>query len=176
MNKLDELHKIFSNVNDWLKFAEAKNAVLIGFIGALLIGLLSLLSANNTLVTTLIKFLLFPIEILALIISVLSFLPKLNLIKKKKNKSKRHYTNIYYFGHLKDLTQDDLLKELYFSEGLTSPKEFQKLETDLASQIVNNAGIAWDKSKSFEVACLFSIAGIFFTIIAYLILSMFCKI
>ena len=37
-----KLNQIFVNVNEWLKFAEAKNGVLFAFNGAAVIGVLSL--------------------------------------------------------------------------------------------------------------------------------------
>lgn len=45
--ELDELlEKIFSNVNSWLNFAEAKNAANVGFVVACLAAIFSLEDMN----------------------------------------------------------------------------------------------------------------------------------
>ena len=50
--ELDELlEKIFSNVNSWLNFAEAKNAANVGFVVACLAAIFSLEDMNALLYT-----------------------------------------------------------------------------------------------------------------------------
>ena len=45
-NITQQLYQVFNNVNDWLKFAEAKNAMLIAFNGASIFGIIKLLSLD----------------------------------------------------------------------------------------------------------------------------------
>lgn len=52
--ELDELlEKIFSNVNSWLNFAEAKNAANVGFVVACLAAIFSLEDVNALLLNAL---------------------------------------------------------------------------------------------------------------------------
>lgn len=75
--ELDELlEKIFSNVNSWLNFAEAKNAANVGFVVACLAAIFSLEDVNalllNALLYTICIFL-----VISGMFSLISFLPKL---------------------------------------------------------------------------------------------------
>ena len=167
----EKLLIIFNNVNDWLKFAEAKNAVLIGFIGAALIGVFSSWTSLNPEHQLLIKYIFFPIEICALLVSFYSFLPDLKLFertsKKKSKKSRKDGINLYFFGHLKDLTKEHLLKELY---NPSCPEKFSRFELDLAYQITINSDITWKKYIAFKLSGYLSLTGIILTIAGLLIL------
>jgi len=49
MDLTTKLISIFQIVNDWLKFAEAKNAVLLAFSGAEITAIITYLSTSDTL-------------------------------------------------------------------------------------------------------------------------------
>ena len=106
MNKVDELYKIFSNINDWLKFAEAKNAILIGFIGTLIGFALSNISIIPLNLQWPVKYMFIPIEFAALLISLASFFPYFEVHKIFNRKGKRrrikniksNKVNIFYLS------------------------------------------------------------------------------
>ena len=110
--ELDELlEKIFSNVNSWLNFAEAKNAANVGFVVACLAAIFSLEDMNALLYT--ICFFL----VISGMFSLISFLPKLGnkAIRKiplfsKDKKSKNRIIRINT-GILSNMKQK--IKEFY---------------------------------------------------------------
>ena len=107
--ELDELlEKIFSNVNSWLNFAEAKNAANVGFVVACLAAIFSLEDVNalllNALLYTICIFL-----VISGMFSLISFLPKLGnkVIRKIPlfSKDKKRITdedNLIFFENIKE--------------------------------------------------------------------------
>ena len=71
----DELNRIFSNVNDWLKFAETKNAGLVVFNSAAIFGIMQAFPAENTFVVF--KWLMILLFGISICISIYTFLPVL---------------------------------------------------------------------------------------------------
>jgi hypothetical protein len=151
----DKLWKIFANVNDWLKVAEAKNAMLVGFNGASIFGL-SRIMANCT--NCLWWYLLMVCVFFgaSLITSLISFVPRLSDLpfssaSPSKNK------NIYFFEYLKTLTNQTLLEEVcQEAKGFEFPTSLK----NLADQIKNNSKIASLKYSYFSVAIWITICGI----------------
>ncbi len=176
MNKLEELHKIFSNVNDWLKFAEAKNAVLIGFISTVLGLLIAGFDNFSECSQTIIKCILMPVEIIAIIFSVLSFFPYFELnnissffkIGGKINNNKKN--NIYFFEHLKDLKSIDVINyfELKENDNFTID---DKISKDLTEQIITNSNITSQKLKLFKFSGFVALVGFLISAILYVILK-----
>ena len=71
----EKLNQIFLNVNEWLKYSEAKNGVLLALDGAMLIGLMSLLKDASDPLKVSITWCLIPSFTLSLVILFCSFLP-----------------------------------------------------------------------------------------------------
>ena len=160
----DKLITILHIVNDWLKFAEAKNGILLAFCGTILAAILTYTSA----VKNIPKYFLFGLIITTIIlffcslICSISFLPKTNLerivwrrSKPSKNRrySKQYTDNFYYFGHLlkyQDSELLDALNHLY----LKNQRQilYNKEDLDIANQIVINSEITSLKFKLFVVA------------------------
>jgi hypothetical protein len=175
MNEMtNKLMTILLMVNDWLKFAEAKNSILIGFSGVGITAIITYLSAvSNVPITIKVGILItaFVLSICALICS-LSFLPKTNLeiiVWKKQQpgrKSKGQPSdddNFYFFGHLYKYQDNELLEafnRLYFANQI---QDFNKKENkDLANQIIVNSEIAYMKFKIFSWALYLLIISIIF--------------
>ncbi len=80
----EELNYIFGNVNEWLKFAEAKNAALIAFDSGLIAGAISLLMVDKPLPVIICCYGWFAVALLAVscFVCMLSFLPQV-VIKKR---------------------------------------------------------------------------------------------
>ena len=157
-----KLTTIFQNVNDWLKFAEAKNAVLFAFSGSGITAIISLLATAEKLPKSL-KFGLVLATFLlciGILFCSLSFLPKTNLerISQTGNRSSRNSSdpstyNFYYFGDLRKYSSTqllDALNSLYFESKVNLP--YNKEWEDLASQITVNAEITFLKLKLFTYA------------------------
>jgi hypothetical protein len=167
----DKLTVIFDNVNNWLKYAEAKNAVLLAFTGAGLTANLTLLATTQNLLNSLRFGLIISTSLLCFcsLLCSLSFLPKTNLEKilwLKANPSARVISqsdedNLYYFDHLKKYTSNELLEVInnyYFDGSIQLP--YTKEHRDLASQITVNSSIASLKFQIFTYSLYFLITSI----------------
>ena len=154
---LDELlYKIFSNVNLWLNFAEAKNAANIAFVIAFTAAIFSLHNMNVILYTASI------LLIVSGIGSLISFLPRLgNKVSKNryiffKNKKKKETAdNLIFFETIKEYSGDTYIEQLskkYFDENKYNPTKYQ---IDLSDEIVYNSDIVSRKYKFFKISVLY---------------------
>ena len=173
-----KLLAIFQNVNEWLKFAEAKNGVLLAFSGAAITATITLLVTAQNIPHSLNFGLLLTTILLCIcaLICSLSFLPKTNLddllwLRDRRNKKSNSQDpiedNFWYFGHLQKYKPDELLEVLnkpYFNSKLDIAKLADKKEykeyKDIAAQITINAEIAFLKFEVFKYAIKVLIASI----------------
>lgn len=175
----EKLLCIFPIVNDWLKFAEAKNAVLLAFCSAAITAIITYLSTASTISNFFRHGLLISIVLLCIssLICSLSFLPKTDIkhfvwsSRNRKSKSSlRDSDNFYFFNDLNKYQPDDLLEamnRLYFESKV--PKPYKKEDLDIASQITINSEIASTKFMFFRIALWLLIFSIFIVLISLLI-------
>jgi len=161
---------IFQNVNDWLKFAEAKNAALLAFSGTGFTAILGVLTTAQGLPSSLRIGLFVSTGFLSMciLLCALSFTPKTNLERLLwlRTKPGRRSTingddNFYFFENLRKYDPAGLLVALdkyYFSDSLIQP--YAKELRDLASQITINSDIADLKYEMFNRALYFLISAI----------------
>lgn len=167
----DQLKYIFSLVNDWLKFAEAKNAVIIGFAGAATFGVVS----NYDKFSVELKIWLpifFLLIIASFLNSLLSFMPVLNKHKTQTQKKKEtdNKSNFLFFGDLKNFkNESELLKTLYISKAKQVPIIFSEWELNFANQIITNSKIAFLKYTYFKRSCLLAILAILIPVILWML-------
>lgn len=169
MNYIEQLQRIFVNINDWLKFAEAKNFGLLTFNSALCFGL----SKFGTLdLTTYPSFwilvaLLLPSSIICLI-SIMPVLNPFNIesypfslinnvseVLKAELKVEDQKRNLYFYGHLYDLNQEEFIDMIGINKLFLS-----KIEKDLIGQILINSKITWQKYVCFKVGSYLTLIGI----------------
>jgi hypothetical protein len=155
----EKLFVIFQNTNEWLKFAEAKNAALLAFSGTGMTATLTLLATAQNLPNSLRVGLLLATAFLCLcsFICTFSFLPRIHLEKVLWLKSRTFQNakpstddNLYYFGHLQKYSPNELLEAInrnYLNSSITIP--YEKESQDLATQITINAAIAFRKYQLF---------------------------
>jgi hypothetical protein len=161
---------IFQNVNDWLKFAEAKNAALFAFSATGLAAPVTLLATVQNLPNSLKLGLIATASLLCIcaLLCAWSFLPKTNLEKLIWLKAKPSQAlvanlndNLYYFGHLQKYSSDSLLNAIsqnYLGNKFSPP--YPKEAQDLASQITINSAIAFRKYKLFTYSAYCLVASI----------------
>jgi hypothetical protein len=164
--KYETLESIFNNVNEWLKFAEAKNAILIALTGASLTAAIGYLCGENPptnfyLKLYLFNFLLF--SILGIALSLISFLPQTKLSWLWREGQKKENPNYFFFNDLACFSPDDLLKFLYKENNSSSLNVLRK---NLACQIITNSKICRRKFHFFRVALWFILASIFTPLIS----------
>ena len=156
---IEKLLIIFQTVNDWLKFAEAKNAVLLAFSSTALAAPITLLATVQNLPNSLKVGLIITVCLLCIcsLLCAWSLLPKTNLerfiwlrSRKFQSLAPNPNDNFYYFGHLRKYDSNSLLGALntgYLNGSVSQP--YSKEARDLASQIIVNSTIAFRKYRLF---------------------------
>lgn len=146
------LLETFKNAKEWLNHAESKNAMLIAFNGAAIFGLvqffdLEIISGSSFLTYYLaisIGFL-----VISLLLSFMSFVPKLNILPSTSHPKELGEINLLYFEHLKELDKESIYKVI---SGLEPDQEEDKIDLDLAEQIQQVSIIASQKFLLFKIA------------------------
>lgn len=167
---MDTLKDTLALVNDWLKFAEAKNAVAVTVIGVALWPSIRVIASNGTgcyLKTYLAVLILFFSG--GFIVSLLSFLPVLNYRWIVPASNSVPNKNLLYFGHLSTLSKNQLLNAYMHA---TQSKEADVIEIHgmYAEQIIINSRIALAKYAMFECTIKIILCGILTPLIALPIL------
>lgn len=142
----EKLKDIFTNVNEWLKFAEAKHAGLIVLNSGTIFGLLSVQASLTAWV------LIFSILFVgaSLYTSFASMFPlKLKSIEDKKDFDQ---INVYFSGDLARLGKDDL--KVILLKQMKGHHTFDGMEEDLIEQIIINARVAARKYFLFKVSLI----------------------
>lgn len=157
-------NQIIDRVSEWLKFAEGKHAILIGFNGAAIFAIISILLNDVEIPIPVFYYLLYVCSMLlfSMITSLISFVPM--LVKPENNNkyfnldiSKR---NLLYFGDLASLEYDQLI-ERFAAITKFNKKNITYLHKYYAEQIINNSRIALRKYKLFSISIWFDLFGVF---------------
>lgn len=155
-----DIKEIFQNVNEWLKFAEAKHAGLIVLNSGLIFGILSIYKDYKTIIDWRLILVIIIVISVSIILSLISLFPKTK--NETKNKQVNVTANLYFFGSLSKLSEIELKSELLKS----NPNyHFDRFEEDLLNQIIVNAIITTKKYKLFKFAIWFTTAGIVMPVI-----------
>ncbi len=153
------LKDILSFVNDWLKFAEAKNSVLMATTGFAIWIVARLLLTVDMHFTLYMYFLvLVAFFFLAFVTAIISFLPVLSYTFINPVKNEQYSKNLLYFGYLSTLNKNDLLKQLYSMTGI-SETQVSDISAMYAEQIIINSRIALAKYTLFEKGVSFILLG-----------------
>jgi hypothetical protein len=154
----DILEEIHSKVNDWLKFAEAKNAGLLALTAGMAYAFLTHSEKLNTVnCFCWLYFWSFAIFLaLALILLLVSLLPQTKIFWSWPEKSSLSNCNLWFYGDLAHVKDMDLVKALY--PAAEDNKVLYRHMRDIANQIITNSRIALRKYKYFNYAlfCLLS--------------------
>jgi hypothetical protein len=154
----EQLYKVFNNVNDWLKFAEAKNAMLIAFNGASIFGSLKLLNLDYIKNSEFLENYFFFV-IICLVFStincLISFAPRVKLIKGGYYDSGK-IPNVLFFEYLKGKSNLEIIEEI---TGDTEKDKYTTLEKDIAEQIKQNSIISSRKYSHFTISVWITISA-----------------
>jgi hypothetical protein len=159
---VDRLRVIFANVNDWLKFAEAKNAMLVAIAGAVCFAALSLLKDQPSFPILLLCHLysLTVFGIAALAVALFSFLPQTKITNQKLNGQTSKNDNLLFYGHIGKYGFSEYLDALYAHYDGGEARTPSKEETDYACQTVINSRITARKFAYFEISLWLMLAGV----------------
>ena len=167
------LEKIFSNVNYWLAFAEAKHAMNIGAVIALLSIILDI-QANNLLIG-----LSCVLLIISGVISLASFIPILHIKKNDQKDIKKE--NLIFYDDIKKYSEQDYLKKIHECSAGKNDDSYEKINFYFSEEIVINSKITSRKYELFKSAMILDILSLFLLIIwiihPYIIvwISLLCK-
>lgn len=154
----ERLRFILSLVNDWLKFAEAKNGVLL----AVDLGILAALfgAIDGTLLPKVAAFFSIALIFLAAIAILASFIPILGLRSKVGAiRTQPQASNLLFFSHIAEFEPNNYVKELYRKISQDTPI-ISPIETDYAGQIIANSRIALTKYRFFNIGLSLSVSAL----------------
>jgi len=165
----EELKYIYETTNSWLKYAETKNAGLVAFNAAVLVGILQINNGNKFLIY--LSIIIFTLSIILNILSILAVLKKpLNIFLKTQTvnlEKDKDSISIYYFSDLAKLNSNQLLDIISYK--FKNEDNVNKASKDLANQIIINAKIAFQKFKIFNLSGFLIIMGLICTALSILI-------
>ena len=165
----EKLKEIFSNINDWLKFAEAKSATLIACNGALIFGISRLISSFDLKGIYLLYFILISaLCILSIAICFLSIIPSLSMPWEKKPSGTSDEDNLMYFSDIAKYTPLAYLHALKDNLELTD-SAFTGYQRDISNQIIINSVIADKKYRAFQKAIWLTLAAVISPVLALLV-------
>lgn len=170
INMTDELKDIFDNVNNWLKFAEAKHAMIIAFNSSLIFGLSNFYEkTNNTFSICCLLLLAQTMLFISTVISVISFIPRLKIpdMGLFKLEPISANDNLLFFSHIAKYTTNEYYEKIkQFSE---DNKFNEKFDMQYVYQIIINSKITHIKFKQFEISSWFLISAFLTPLGAFLL-------
>lgn len=178
----EQLQKIFSNVNEWLKFAEAKNFGLLSLNAAIMFGFTQTNFEPNSVVKLVGIYVFGPFALISSMLSLISLFPVLSSIEKGVKlrgylakisnfiSKETEFENIHFYGYLKGIDEGEFI--LKYQTKMNSSDSFNQFEIELISQILYNSRITWLKYQFFKIAGFFALAGVILCPIALLIISL----
>lgn len=189
----ERLKFAFTNVNEWLRFAEAKNAAIIAVDGGLAIGILNLLcgAQNWPLVARVYGWMAVMLLGGACLSSLLSFCPQTKIGRRRRPPpADPQRDSLYLYSDVRKYPHVIYLRTLTAAVGPSGGKGSSPppatgasgggaagqpvpLELQLAQQIVTNADIAWWKYGFFRWSLYLTIGALFTPITAILVYLVF---
>jgi len=185
----EKLQKIFTNVNDWLKFAEAKNFGLLSLNAAIVFGFTQTTFEEGSIIKMAGYYVFFPFTTLSFLPCLLSLFPIVSKIEKKTKDKKdkkikifikkftnwidkeEPFENIHFFGYLKDIDESTLETKLQLKTGVID--SFSVFEKELGTQILYNSRITWLKYQLFKIGAFFFLTGVTLFVFALPIFKLF---
>lgn len=157
----ERLGHILSIVNEWLKFAEAKNAALLAANTAIIFAVLRVLDSKTICRQWLSAYLLLGLLLLAAaaFIALVSFIPQVRIPWLALRRQPSSRDNLLFYG---DIAYYDPTNYLQALGARTTPaaNAFSSFEQDYAVQIVTNSRIALRKYVLFSAAIWLTLTAV----------------
>lgn len=170
ISKFEEiLNNLYRDACEWLKFAEAKNAALLGFNGVMLFGTANIIKEKMFPdFSIILKFSLL-IFCLNIVLIMITFIPKQVPILKKKQKNLSN--GLYYneIGNHEPENYIDLVIKRYNVSSDDVKHNYYIL--DLVNQIVSVSWLTTRKNKMFKLCSFMNIS--LFVVVFFLILILY---
>ncbi len=170
------LQKIFSNINEWLKFAEAKNFGLLTLNSAIVFGFTQTNFQEGSIIAKAGFYVFSPFAIFSFLSALISLFPILSKIEKGANikswitkfsnfiDTETSFENIHFYGYLKSLNETEF--EAKYLSKIASTDAFTEFEKELGTQILYNSRITWLKYQLFKIGAFLFLIGLVAFIIA----------
>lgn len=154
---VNKLKEIYQHSFEMMKLAETKNVGLIAFNGAVIVGMIKMAKDFNENCFLLIYF-----SFVIIVCCVSIFISLTALVAQLKHKESdvllTKSDNLMFFGTVAHLTPESLCDKLISRYNVKSENE--NYEKDIAKQAVIMSQIAVRKFKYFNIAILWTFAGI----------------
>jgi hypothetical protein len=159
----EDLQKILTATNEWLRFAEAKNVALLAFAAAVLAGLLKAVDFSS-LHTIVLALTVGGVLLVALggLIAMASFRPIIVKPPTDSLRVPRGDDNPLYFGHAAQYSVGEYL-QLFAGSRAETPSAIERAYAD---QIIVNSRIALRKFSTFNWGLGSAIVGVIALLIA----------
>lgn len=147
-----DLLEIFKNANYWLRHAESKNAMLVAFNGAAIFGLIRILNIQIVLESSFLTYYILSavgLLVISLLITFISFIPRLKMIPAGIGTGKLNKINCFYFENLKELNKEEIYQVVI---GTILDENTKRIDLDLAEQIRQISIITSRKFSHFTIA------------------------
>ncbi len=157
---MKEIEDIFDNTNQWLRFAEAKNAVLVTVCGvAIWAALRLILSPEISGFAQIFLAQLLFFAVAGTSIGLVSFLPITSYSFLMPLGDTAEADNLVFYGHLAKYRKSELRKKI-LKAAAKKESEFLPLSDMYLEQIIVNSRIALAKFKFFEFGASAMLLGI----------------
>ena len=165
----EQLKNIFTNINDWLKFAETKAAALLTGNGLLIFGLLRTIKGQEiSSIQMLMIYFVMLLLTLSLLSCLISFIPSLKLPWLVISKRPTENDNLLFFGDAAKYDSKSYLEKL-FSSTEKPEKSFSVFENYYAEQIIANSIIALKKFRLFTFAIWLTVIAVLTIILTFML-------
>lgn len=150
----ERLRNTLTMVSEWLRYAEAKNAILVAADGAAIIGVLQTAGSLDQLhvVWRVYLYNLVVFAGLGLIIGLTSFLPTVDFGVLRPKGTKETGRNVFFFGTAANLSPERYLAMYYRVHSQSPPTSPHEYELLYAQQIIINSRITLWKLDRFKIA------------------------
>ena len=155
------LTALLGRVLDMLRFAEAKNAALLAFASAWIVGIVNLLSSGKPIPPGYhyITLAALPLFIVAATVAIASLLPKLQA-STFTGDPKGHFQNLLFFGDIAEMTIDGFKADVSAAYRQTDDVPTNAYLSDLETQIAINSKITRRKHRMFNVGAVAALIAI----------------
>lgn len=178
----DELREIFNNVNEWLKFAEAKNFGLLSLVVAVVFGFMQIEFTKNSSYEKFGVWIISTISFLSAFPALVSLFPIVSKIEKGKNlkswitkfsnwiDKENKFENIHFYGYLRTIDEKEF-EIKFLAKNNANNVSFTAYEKELATQILYNSRITWLKYQLFKIGAFFFLLGLFIIPIVFFVIN-----
>ena len=155
------LTALLGRVLDMLRFAEAKNAALLAFASAWIVGIVNLLSSGKPIPPGYhyVTLTALPLFIVAATIAIASLLPKLQT-STFTGDPKGQFQNLLFFGDIADMTVDGFKNDVRAAYRQTGDAPTDAYLSDREAQISINSKITRRKHRMFNIGAIAALTAI----------------